>query len=80
MARTAQEIKDYLQGKEWSRWYRDNLMDFQCRTDPSAVNTFLGGYERQETLRKAFIWRDTPEGFYFWQEMNRQFLDWYENK
>lgn len=31
------------------------------------------------TLAGAFIWKHTPEGFDYWNEINTKFVKWYES-
>lgn len=79
--RTEKQIKDWL--KEQS-WYADYV--FNCVKRATNLNDTiqhlekaLDGNLRIDTITKAFLWAETPQGHVFWMKINDKFKRWYNN-
>lgn len=76
--KTSEQIKEWLERQLWYEQYKTNLF---WENDSSLVSRkYLSGDEGGLTISKAFYWRDTEEGFDFWNDVNKKFVDWFKDK
>lgn len=43
------------------------------------MDEFIFGLNDEETIFNSIVFRQTPEGQEFWENVNQQFLDWYND-
>lgn len=45
--------------------------------DVENAEEYIRGFWGEITLVNSFIWLATPEGEDYWEDINKQFLEWY---
>lgn len=69
------QIADYIRR---ARWF-DDFLDGLKREHPGgwqATADFLSGLYEEETIRDAFTWRDSKQGYDFWKRIDDDFQEW----
>lgn len=69
--KTRKEIRTYLRAQRWYAQYMENIK----HPERKKSNLLNGTYERN-SIRKAFDWNETPEGFEFWKKEDIKFQKW----
>ena len=73
--RTSAAVAKWLEKQEWYEAWLDNmnLQDLSENEKSQCIN----GYYGLGTIRGSIIWMITPEGDDYWDEINQQFIRWY---
>lgn len=79
--RTKEQIKNWLKEQPW---YADYI--FNCVRRAINLNDTIKQLEERldgklgiDTINKAFLWAETPQGHSFWMKINDEFKMWYNN-
>ena len=75
--KTPEEIREWLQKQKWYPQFVDNLKN---QRESAPYEHILCGILKERTISSAFRWGFTPEGFYFWNYIENQFLKWYNEE
>lgn len=75
--KSAEEIEKFLKNRPWFEKFKKNVERGDVSGDDSSK--ILQGYYFDDTIRAAFCWEFTPEGFNYWRKRNEQFLRWYHS-
>jgi hypothetical protein len=67
----SKELREFLEEKHFLEKFRDNTYNSNCNGCKNRENT---------TVCNAFTWINTPEGFKFWEDVEIEFYDWYDEK
>lgn len=72
--KTIREIDAWLEGQDWYGKFCDNrdtkyqsFYEFDLREEE----------RRAKIITNAFDWHHTPEGFEFWEKINREYIKWF---
>lgn len=77
--RTAEEIKAWLESREWYGEYKAAVEADDENQEFSLCDKFLSGEKGKGAIRGAFFWFKTPQGDLVWDGRNDEFLKWYNN-
>lgn len=74
--RTNAAVAKWLEKQEWyEAWLENmNLQDFMSEGQKLEYTLGLHG---EETISDSIVWMMTPEGYDYWEEINRQFKAWF---
>ena len=72
------QIARWLEKQEWYEAWIYN-MNIQGYLDPQQMDEFIFGLNDEETIINSIVFRQTHEGQEFWDNVNQQFLDWYND-
>lgn len=75
--KTPEQIKEWLERQPWYEQYKTNL--FQQSDSSLESRECLSGQAGLHTISGAFCWQITEEGFDFWNDVDRKFMDWFED-
>ena len=78
--KTKEEIKKWLEKQEWFKAYVKNIYIDRLGSDHSAMERLLSGSVEKDTISGAFIWDNTEEGSKFWNNVNKEFQNWYRGE
>ena len=73
--RTSAAVAKWLEKQEWYEAWLDN-MNLQDLSE-NEKSQCIYGYYGLDTNRGSIIWMITPEGGDYWDEINQQFIRWY---
>ena len=68
-------VAKWLQKQEWYDSFIETLYRF--RDYDSDVARFLDGSMKEDTIYLAFPWYFSPEGMDFWNDIDKQFREWF---
>ena len=74
--RSSAAVAKWLQEQEWYDSFIETLDRFR-EYDSEDVGRFLDGSMNVDTIYLAFPWYLSPEGMDFWQEIDKQFREWF---
>ena len=74
--KTNAAVAKWLQKQEWYESFIETLNRFR-EYDSEDVGRFLDGSMKADTIYLAFPWYLSPEGMDFWQEIDKQFREWF---
>lgn len=77
--RTAEEIKAWLESREWYGEYKAAVEADEENQGLLLSGKFLSGEKGENTIRGAFFWINTPQGAVVWDKRDDEFLEWYNN-
>ena len=77
--RTAEEIKAWLESREWYGEYKAAVEDDDSNIEAEVTEMYLSGERGDMTIAGAFLWPRTPEGYVVWKERAAEFREWYNN-
>ena len=73
--KSLRQIERWLESQEWYGQFCDNCLD-----QPEYGDYYNGrtpeDERRARMISNAFDWNHTPEGFGFWEKVNRDYLHW----
>lgn len=72
------KIARWLEQQEWYEAWIDN-MNIQGYLDPEQMNEYIYGLNDEHTIISSMVFTQTPEGQEFWDNVNQEFLDWYND-
>lgn len=86
--KTPEQIRKWLSGQSWFDKFKSNvdrengasghvLKGISEIIGQRLSNAVLEGILGVDTMRKAFSWDDSPEGFRFWSAKDAEFNGWY---
>lgn len=78
--KTKEEIKKWIEKQEWFKAYVKNIYINRLDSNPSAMERFLSGSKEKDTISGAFIWDNTEEGGKFWNNVDKEFQNWYRGE
>lgn len=74
--KTSAAVSKWLQKQEWYESFVETLERFRDY-DLEDMNRFLKGIMLEDTIYAAFPWYLSPEGMDFWQDIDKQFREWF---
>ena len=77
--RTAEEIKAWLESREWYDEYKAAVEADAHNVELGLVEDYLEGRRGVMTVGGSFLWADTPQGYKAWQRRYAEFQEWYNN-
>jgi hypothetical protein len=78
--KTKEEVKKWIEKQEWFKTYVKNIYIDRLDSDPSTMERFLSGSKGKDTISGAFIWGNTEEGGKFWNNVDKEFQNWYRGE
>ena len=66
-------VAKWLEKQEWFDAWVENMR----QQDVENAEEYIRGFWGEITLVNSFIWLATPEGEDYWEDINKQFLEWY---
>lgn len=75
-SKTPRQIKKWLKKQPWYNRFVYNMDNSRN----SSYDHILSGNEGAFTIRISFIWKNSPEGHDFWENIDNQFIQWYNNE
>lgn len=76
--KTADEIKEWLRKQDWFGAFVKNVEEYYY--NDGMLSDIINGKRGRTTILEAFTWRDTEEGRDFWCNIEKQYLEWYDEK
>lgn len=73
--KTPEQIKKWLEDKPWYRKYKAHVLGKLCHSHKTK-DEILSGMKGDMTFLLAFSWKESDEGFNFWNDINNQFQKW----
>ena len=77
--RTAEEIKAWLESREWYGEYKAAVEADAHNIELGLVEAYLEGRKGVMTVGGSFLWADTPQGYKAWKGRYAEFMEWYNN-
>ena len=74
--RNRRQVASWLERQEWYEAWIYN-MHIQNYLDPDQVDEYIYGLHGEDTIFNSVVFRQTPEGQDYWENVNQQFKDWY---
>lgn len=74
--RTNAAVAKWLEKQEWYEAWIDN-MNLQDFLSEDSKLEYILGLRGEETICDSITWAITPEGYDYWEEINRQFKAWF---
>lgn len=73
------KVNKWLLSQPWIGQFIDNLRNEE--QEPEDILSYLLGGEDLVTIKNAFYWENSPEGYEFWNNKDSEFEKlWKENK
>lgn len=66
-------VAKWLEKQEWFDAWVENMR----LQDVEYVEEYIRGFRGEITLVNSFVWQMTPEGDDYWQEIDKQFKEWF---
>lgn len=77
--RTAEEIKAWLESREWYDEYKAAVEADALNVKLGLVEDYLEGRRGVMTVGGSFLWAGTPQGYKAWKARYAEFMEWYNN-
>ena len=77
--KTPEQIKAWLEARPWYEQFKNNVMRDWSNTSKGIKRT-LSGENGITTIALAFNWQISDEGFQFWDDIDEQFRNWYNEE
>ena len=74
--KTNAAVAKWLQKQEWYEAWLDN-MRLQDFLSEGRKHEYALGLYGEVTICDSIVWLMTPEGYDYWDEINQQFIRWY---
>ena len=74
--KTNAAVAKWLQKQEWYESYIETLERYR-EYDNEDIERFLKGHMMEYTICAAFPWYLSPEGMDFWEDIDKQFKEWF---
>lgn len=77
--KTPEQIKEWLKAQPWYEQFKNNVIGDWSNTSKGIKRT-LSGENGITTIALAFNWQISNEGFCFWDDIDEQFRNWYDEE
>lgn len=78
--RTAEEIKAWLESREWYDEYKAAVEADKTNQVHGYIEKYLSGSRGEMTIGGSFLWVGTPpQGVEVWGKRDAEFKEWYNN-
>ena len=75
--KSEKQIEEYLKSKEWYDRYLHNIKKV---FSSGSVSNYTLGRKSYNTIRLAFNWKITDEGYDYWADIDKEFREWFNSK
>lgn len=72
------KTSEWILKQPWLSQFVDNCI--ADNNSPKAILSYLLGAQTVDTINKAFLWKNTPEGKAFWREIDDEIIEVYSEE
>lgn len=76
--KTKEQIKAWLESRPWYEKFTANTE--RLNPEKGYIDYVLRCGPTDQIISMAFIWHKTPEGHGYWQNISKEFTEWFNDK